>query len=153
MHAATANTSESHDRRITLDPRISRHKPAVSEFVSRADSAAAVFSNARPIRPAAHKRGWAFEPKWDGFRAIVRTGPDYMVSGRRGWPMAEFLPEFSSLPITGVFDCELVAFGNDGKPSFHRLCQRMLNRQQGIAVALVVFDVLALDEEPTIALP
>jgi len=25
-----------------------------------------------PTRP-----GWSFEPKWDGFRAIVRTGDDY----------------------------------------------------------------------------
>jgi ATP-dependent DNA ligase len=22
------------------------------------------------------RRGWAFEPKWDGFRAIVRSGDD-----------------------------------------------------------------------------
>jgi bifunctional non-homologous end joining protein LigD len=67
--------------------------------------------------------------------------------------MTDLLPEFSALPIKGLFDCELVSFGNDGKPSFHRLCQRMLNKQKGIAVALVVFDVLALNDEPTMQLP
>jgi ATP-dependent DNA ligase len=38
--------------------------------------------------------GWSFEPKWDGFRAIVRSGEDYCVRSRRGWQMTELLPEF-----------------------------------------------------------
>lgn len=49
-------------------------------------------------------RGWSFEPKWDGFRAIVRTGDEYTVRSRRGWLMTELLPEFASLPVEGVFD-------------------------------------------------
>jgi ATP-dependent DNA ligase len=59
-------------------------------------------------------RGWWFEPKWDGFRAIVRSGDEYCVRSRRGWLMTELLPEFASLPVEGVFDGELVAFGADG---------------------------------------
>lgn len=58
--------------------------------------------------------GWSFEPTWDGFRAIVRSGKDYCVRSRRGWHMTELLPEFASIPIEGVFDGELVAFGADG---------------------------------------
>jgi ATP-dependent DNA ligase len=27
-------------------------------------------------------RGWSFEPKWDGFRAIVRSSEDYCVRSR-----------------------------------------------------------------------
>ena len=30
-----------------------------------------------PTRP-----GWSYEPKWDGFRAIIRTGDDYAVRSR-----------------------------------------------------------------------
>jgi bifunctional non-homologous end joining protein LigD len=66
-----------------------------------------------PTRP-----GWSFEPKWDGFRAILRTGEGYCVRTRRGWPMTELLPEFATLPVRGVFDGELVAFGTDGLPRF-----------------------------------
>src|SRR5919204_3748727 len=51
--------------------------------------------------------GWAFEPKWDGFRALVRSGDDYEVRSRRGWRMGDLLPEFATLPVTGVFDGEL----------------------------------------------
>jgi len=34
-------------------------------------------------------RGWSFELKWDGFRAIVRSGDSYCVRSRRGWLMTE----------------------------------------------------------------
>jgi bifunctional non-homologous end joining protein LigD len=101
-----------------------------------------------PTRP-----GWSFEPKWDGFRA-VRTGGDYAVRSRRGWLMTELLPEFSSLPISGVFDGELVAFGKDGKPSLRRICgRRILARDESVPVALVLFDVLELDGETTARWP
>jgi ATP-dependent DNA ligase len=32
------------------------------------------------------------------------------------------------LPVRAVLDGELVAFGNDGKPDFERVCERMLHR-------------------------
>jgi ATP-dependent DNA ligase len=38
--------------------------------------------------------------------------------------MTELLPEFASFPAEGVFDGELVAFGDDGLPSFDRLSLR-----------------------------
>jgi bifunctional non-homologous end joining protein LigD len=105
-------------------------------------------SGVLPTRP-----GWSFEPKWDGFRAIVRTGDGYCVRSRRGWLMTQLLPEFATLPVRGVFDGELVAFGTDGRPSFHRVCARMLNRDGSVPVALVLFDVLELDGESTLSLP
>jgi bifunctional non-homologous end joining protein LigD len=76
--------------------------------------------------------GWSFEPKWDGFRAILRTGDGYCVRSRRGWLMTELLLEFAALPLRGVFDGELVAFGTDGRPSFYRVCARMLNRDASV---------------------
>src|SRR6476620_9452713 len=42
-------------------------------------------------------------------------------------------------------DGELVAFGDDGLPSFPRLCDRMLHGKQRVEVMLIVFDVLAID--------
>jgi hypothetical protein len=88
--------------------------------------------------------GWSFEPKWDGFRAVVRSGDDYRVRSRRGWLMTELLPECAALPVRGVFDGELVAFGDDERPSFHRLCQRMLNRDARVPVALALFAVVSV---------
>jgi ATP-dependent DNA ligase len=48
-------------------------------------------------------------------------------------------------PYRGVFDGELVAFGDDGFPSFDRLSRRVLHDVSGISVALVFFDVLEVE--------
>jgi ATP-dependent DNA ligase len=101
-----------------------------------------------PTRP-----GWSFEPKWDGFRAIVRMGDGFEVRSRGGWEMTELLWEFASQPVRGVFDGELVAFDLDGVPSFQLLCRRMLEGDRSISVVLVLFDVLELDGEDTMPLP
>ena len=66
-----------------------------------------------PLGPA-----YAFEVKWDGFRAIVSTLDGLRVRSRRGWDMTERLPELASLPEGLVIDGELVALGDDGRPSF-----------------------------------
>ncbi len=114
---------------------------------------AAAAADARPLRALPTRPGWSFEPKWDGFRAIVRTGVDYTVRSRRGWRMTEHLPEFASASVRGVFDGEIVAFGNDGRPSFERICRRILQRDSSVPVTLIVFDLLELDGEPTLRLP
>jgi bifunctional non-homologous end joining protein LigD len=51
-----------------------------------------------PTRP-----GWSFEPKWDGFRGIVRTGEDFAVRSGRGWNMTERLPELRCRTRAGWF--------------------------------------------------
>src|SRR5690242_2137420 len=60
--------------------------------------------------------GYAFELKWDGFRALVRTGSDFRVRSRRGWNMTELLPELRELPVDAILDGELVALGEDEWP-------------------------------------
>jgi bifunctional non-homologous end joining protein LigD len=67
--------------------------------------------------------------------------------------MTELLPEFRRLPVRGVFDGELVSRDSHRRPSFERVCRRMLQRDASVPVSLVVFDVLELDAEPTIRLP
>jgi bifunctional non-homologous end joining protein LigD len=70
---------------------------------------------------------YAYEVKWDGFRAIVSTELGLRLRGRRGWNMTALVPEFAELPARGIFDGELVAFGCDGLPSFPAVCQRFLH--------------------------
>ena len=86
---------------------------------------------------------YAYELKWDGFRAIVSTMDGLRVRSRRGWDMTELLPELADLPPRLVLDGELIAFGEDGKPDFPRLCRRMLHGERGIPVMFVAFDLLA----------
>jgi bifunctional non-homologous end joining protein LigD len=57
--------------------------------------------------------------------------------------MTELVPELADLATGLVLDGELIAFGEDGKPDFPRLCRRMLHGERGIAVMFVAFDLLA----------
>ena len=51
------------------------------------------------------EHGWSYELKWDGFRAMVRTGEGFRVCSRRGWNMTALLPELEALPV----DCRAFA--------------------------------------------
>ena len=96
---------------------------------------------------------WAYEVKWDGFRAIVSTENELRVTSRRGWNMTELVPELAALPIFATLDGELVAFGPDGAPDFPTICERMLARRRGIPITYVIFDVLTLNGENLTGLP
>jgi ATP-dependent DNA ligase len=54
-------------------------------------------------------------------------------------------PELADLPDGIAVDGELVSFGDDGLPSFPRLCDRMLHGQRRIDVMLIGFDLLAVE--------
>ena len=98
--------------------------------------------------PIATRGDWSFEVKWDGFRAIVSTeGEPLRVRSRRGWNMTELVPELTALPIPATLDGELVAFGPEGAPDFPLLCERMLMRRPGVAVTLMIFDLLSFEGE------
>jgi bifunctional non-homologous end joining protein LigD len=101
-----------------------------------------------PLEP-----GWSYELKWDGFRALVRSGGEFRVRSRRGWNITPLLPELSALPLEAVLDGELVALGEDGWPDFPLLCERMLNGRSSVAIVYVIFDVLELDGRATTHLP
>jgi hypothetical protein len=100
--------------------------------------------------PIPRRGGYAYEVKWDGFRAIVATEDGIAVRSRRGWNMTELVPELDRLPSGLVLDGELVAFGDDGRPSFPLLSQRMLMKRALIPVVLMVFDVLRVEGEDAI---
>src|SRR5215210_5360300 len=92
--------------------------------------------------PLPSRGGYSYEVKWDGFRAMVSTTDGLRVRSRRGWNMTELVPGLADLPPRLVLDGELVAWGEDGLPSFPLLCDRMLHRRPGIAITYMVFDVL-----------
>jgi bifunctional non-homologous end joining protein LigD len=67
---------------------------------------------------------WLFEVKWDGFRTIAYIGPEgTALRSRRGLDLNDRFPEVASMryPRQVVVDGEIVAFGDDGVPSFHLL--------------------------------
>ncbi len=98
--------------------------------------------------------GWAFEIKWDGFRAIARVdGGDVQLWSRngkrlddRGRGVAEALPPALTHPRC-VLDGELCAFDEGGIPRFE-----LFQRGEG-TILYVVFDLLELDGRPLLAEP
>jgi bifunctional non-homologous end joining protein LigD len=88
---------------------------------------------------------YAYEVKWDGFRAIVSTEDGLRVWSRRGWDMTERVSELQGMPEGLVLDGELVVLGDDGRPSFPLLSQRVLHGWDLIGLSLMIFDVLRVD--------
>ena len=71
--------------------------------------------------------GWAYEPKYDGFRALVfsrRRTTSYMQS-RGGKPLARYFPELEFPPGEYVLDGELVILDEDGAEVFDALQNRI----------------------------
>src|SRR6266571_2057362 len=64
--------------------------------------------------------GWQYEPKWDGFRAMVfRDGDDVFISSRQELPFARYFPELVAAARTlaaprAIIDGEIVLFSPDG---------------------------------------
>jgi len=64
--------------------------------------------------------GWIFEPKWDGFRALIfRDGDEIFIQSRDGKPLNRYFPELlvalkEQLPERCVLDGEIVIAHDDG---------------------------------------
>jgi bifunctional non-homologous end joining protein LigD len=96
---------------------------------------------------------FAYEVKWDGFRAIVSTEGPLRVRSRRGWDMTEHVDFLAGLPVSAVLDGELVALDADGKPDFPLLCECVLQRHSSIPLTFMIFDVLSIDGKCVTAQP
>ena len=98
--------------------------------------------------------GWTFEPKWDGYRAIVTvSGGEARLTSRRGNDLTERFREAARAAERGlrsadaVVDGEIAALDENGRSSFSLL-------QQGAGtLALVLFDVLEVDGESLVHEP
>jgi bifunctional non-homologous end joining protein LigD len=104
---------------------------------------------------------WAVEVKWDGVRALAYCQPGRVELQTRNLNVvtAQY-PELRRISRAlgshdAVLDGEVVAFDENGKPSFERLQQRMHNTDENVVrrrmkshpVVYVVFDLLYLDGE------
>src|SRR5690625_5255448 len=75
--------------------------------------------------PDAVEGGYAYEPKWDGFRALIaRDGDQVQIAGRSGKDLTRYFPELPPaliglLPSRCVLDGELVV--RSGEPGSQRL--------------------------------
>jgi ATP-dependent DNA ligase len=70
--------------------------------------------------------GWAYEPKYDGFRAVVfADGDDVFVQSRNGKPLGRYFPELRFGGGRYVLDGELVILGGDGVEEFDALQNRI----------------------------
>ncbi|MDT0614393.1 ATP-dependent DNA ligase [Streptomyces lancefieldiae] len=109
--------------------------------------------------------GWAGEPKWDGFRAVVSVDAGRVVlRSRRG---TETGPAFSEivagavqLPDATAMDGELVVWDTAGRLAFERLQNRLARRGAGAVraseewpVHFVAFDLLRLSGTVTTEWP
>src|SRR5688500_20040347 len=99
---------------------------------------------------------WAFEPKWDGFRAIVHTdGRRLRMRSRRGTDLAGRLPELAalagSLPAGTTLDGELVVVDAGGQVDFDGMRRRGFGQPSTGRLVFVAFDVLVLAGKEVIA--
>jgi hypothetical protein len=102
-------------RRVNNTGSRARYVPSrVRETCGSCD--AATSANACAIRAAPVRGDWAYEVKWDGFRAIVSTESELKVCAGRGWDMSDLLPELASFPTFGTFDGELAASTRRARP-------------------------------------
>jgi bifunctional non-homologous end joining protein LigD len=92
--------------------------------------------------------GWLYEAKFDGYRALVmKNGPTIRILSRKGNNLTATYPAIvravEKLNATSaVLDGEIVAFDEDGRPSFQQLQHRAAT---GHAIRFFAFDLLHLD--------
>jgi ATP-dependent DNA ligase len=109
--------------------------------------------------------GWLFEPKWDGFRALVfRDGDEIYTQSRDLKPLDRYFPELAeplraSLPERCILDGEVV-IARDGSLQFESLLLRIhpaASRVKMLAAespaSFVAWDLLAIDDEDLRATP
>jgi ATP-dependent DNA ligase len=103
--------------------------------------------------------GWLFEPKWDGFRALVfRDGDEVYTQSRDLKPLDRYFPELADplrerLPDRCVLDGEVV-IAQDGALAFESLLLRIhpaASRVKMLAeetpASFVAWDLLALGDD------
>lgn len=103
--------------------------------------------------------GWLYEPKWDGFRAIVfRDGDETFIQSRDLRPLDRYFPELApalraDLPERCVLDGEIVIPGPRGLDfealllRIHPAASRVAMLAASTPASFVAWDLLALGDE------
>ena len=98
-----------------------------------------------------------YEPKWDGFRAIIfRGADDVFIQSRDGRPLDRYFPELhatllAGLPAGSVVDGEIVIVTPHGldfdalQLRLHPAASRVAKLAEETPSAFVAFDALAID--------
>jgi bifunctional non-homologous end joining protein LigD len=110
---------------------------------------------------------WGFEVKWDGIRTVCFLDHGHITLQGRNF--TDFTPRYPEVRELArelgarrvILDGEVVAFDEEGRPSFERLQSRMhlasdsavKRRMRDTPVTYVIFDVLYLEGRSTLALP
>jgi len=101
---------------------------------------------------------WIFEPKWDGFRALIfRDDDEILIQSRDEKPLNRYFPELleplrSELPPRCVLDGEIVIARDDGldfdalQLRLHPAASRVKLLSQQIPASVVFFDLLCEDD-------
>jgi ATP-dependent DNA ligase len=109
--------------------------------------------------------GWLYEPKWDGFRAVVFRGDDEVyIQSRDLKPLDRYFPELhdvllASLPQGCVLDGEIVIATADGldfdalQMRLHPAASRVAKLAKECPSSFVAFDLLAVDGRDVRAQP
>jgi ATP-dependent DNA ligase len=99
--------------------------------------------------------GWAYEPKWDGFRAIAFVdGDECYLQSRNGKPLSRYFPEVSFPAGRYVIDGELVAASFDTLGQrIHPAASRIARLAEETPARFVAFDVLALGDDVVLERP
>src|SRR5213593_1709071 len=97
---------------------------------------------------------WIFEPKWDGFRALVfRDRDEILIQSRDEKPLNRYFPELleplrSALPARCVLDGEIVVVKDSGldfevlQLRIHPAASRVRLLSQESPASIVFFDLL-----------
>jgi ATP-dependent DNA ligase len=136
-------------------------------------TSATPFAIAPPVEPMLAKLadtlpeggGFLYEPKWDGFRAIVfRHRSDLFIQSRDLRPLDRYFPELrdallANLPNDCVLDGEIVIPTSHGldfdalQLRLHPAASRVAKLAKDIPASFVAFDALAIDGRDIRALP
>ena len=99
--------------------------------------------------------GWIYEPKWDGFRAVIFVdGEDTYICSRNGQPLQRYFPEL--LPVISkafrhpcIVDGEIIIASERGldfdalQMRIHPAESRVRKLAKEIPASIVLFDLLA----------
>lgn len=109
--------------------------------------------------------GWLYEPKWDGFRAIVfRDGESLRIDSRNGQTLDRYFPEVVeqlklALPDRAVIDGEIVVAGERGlefdvlSQRIHPAASRIKRLSEETPASFIAFDMLAAGDDDLRARP
>jgi ATP-dependent DNA ligase len=93
--------------------------------------------------------GWAYEPKWDGFRSIVFVdGDDVELQSRNGKSLTRYFPELRFPDGRYVLDGEIVAASFDTLGQrIHPAASRVARLAEETPSRFIAFDLLACGDE------